>query len=219
MRDIELNSSFVQKVQKLNDKRNIPYTVMQLAKALDELPEDIAEDVLYHSLTTYSLGGKQLDQEELVLSIFELRRIRAEKDDGFMLLPTEKWNYLESTPEYKRVAKIVKCSLERGLILHTISGYLKDHDADRVDKTICGLLTFKKNVETILKPEGKQVSIEESEAISRMFYSHLIHVCSSYVMRTDYISSFSLSTPLYGEFEIAFADLFIKMANEPLTYI
>jgi len=57
MREV-LDPSFVQKVQKLNAKRNIPSTVLALAKALDELPVEIAEDVIYHSLTTYSLGGQ-----------------------------------------------------------------------------------------------------------------------------------------------------------------
>jgi len=164
------------------------------------------------------LGGKQLDQEELVLSLLELRRIRAEKDDGFTPYPTEKWNYLQSTPEYKKVAKIVKCPLEMGMLMHTISGYLKDHDAERIDATISKLLVFKIKVQTMLKANGKRISLETSQAIRREFDSQLILICSNYVMRRDYLRSFADICEKDGQFEIAFVDLFVKMANEPLVY-
>lgn len=218
MREIVLDPGFVQRVQELNAKRNIPSIVLAIAKALDQLPADMVDDVINHSLVTYSLAGKQLDQEELVLSLNELRKIRAEKGDDFVAHPTAKWNYLKETTEYQNVAKIVECQLEMGMILHTISGYLKGSDANTIDATLLSMEMFKENVEELVRP-GKQITEKTMTTISRIFFGELIEVCSFYVGREEYICNFSACCENVGQFEIAFANLFILMANEPLTYV
>ena len=55
-----------------------------------------------------------------------------------------------------------------------------------------------------------------------MFYNELSSICSDYVGREEYIDCLAEGCEKVGgvgEFENAFADLFIMMANEPLVYL
>ena len=213
MREIVLDPEFELKVQQLTAFRKIPSVpsvVRVLARALDELPVDMAEEVIYHSLVTSSLGGKQLNQEELILSLLELCRIRAEKGDGFYAVPTARWSRLHDTPEYQAVAKIVDCPLEMGLILHTISSYLKEHSSNKENHMATHrMIKFKHNVEWLVKNAGE----EASEKIDKSFHSELLFICRTYVNREEYLQSFSYECENAGEFEIAFANLFIMMSH------
>lgn len=214
MREIVLDQRFVNEVRVLEPQRNIPSVVQSLARALDELPVDMAEDIIYHSLVTSALGGKQLDQEQLVLSLLELCRIRAEKGDGFNALPTAKWSYLHYTSEYQTVAKMVKCPLEMGMVLHTISGYLKEMPANFIDEMVRKLEDLKKQLKSIRKTRNS--STTTLKQIEERFYHEFIDIGSVYVEREKYLLS------LADEFESfyeAFANLFIMMANEPLVYV
>ena len=214
-RQIVLDPEFELKVQQLTTFRKIPsvpYVVMVLAKALDELPVDMAEDVIYHSLVTSSLGGKQLNQEELILSLLELCRIRAEKGDGFSAVPTGRWNILHTTPEYQAVAKIVDCPLEMGLVLHTISSYLRENSsAEAIHRAVVSMQTFKYNVEWLLKEDVSEEAMQQK--IDEKFLNELHWICSTYVYRKEYLQAFTYESDNVGEFEIAFANLFIMMAN------
>ena len=222
MREIVLDPGFEREVQRINPKWTKPqwgypqksmWSVIQsLAKALDELPVDMAEDVIYHSLVTSSLGGKHLNHAELVLSLLELFRIRAEKGDGFCAVPTARWSTLHTTPEYQAVAKVVDCPLEMGLVLHTISTYLRENSSPKVIYiAVVGMQLLKSNVEWLLKVNDSEET--KQQKINEVFHEKLVRICSTYVNRAEYLQSFSYESDNVGEFEIAFANLFIMMAN------
>lgn len=215
MREIVLDSEFYRKIQRITPNRTIPgipNVVMALARALDELPVDIAEEVIYHSLVTSSLGGKQLYQEPLVLSLLELCRIRGEKGDGFYGLPTARWSALHTTPEYQAVSKNVCCPLEMGLVLHTISRYLREHSSIKeMHNVTMEMLKFKNDVEWLLKENDDEETLNKT--IDKKFQRELSYICSAYVNRAEYLQAFPYECENIGEFEIAFANLFIMMAN------
>ena len=184
-REIVLDPGFVSMVNSLNPARKIPDRVESLAKALAQLPVELAEDVIYHSLTTYSLGGSQLDQEELELSLLELMRLRAESGDGFPAEPLEKWGFLLHSAEYQEVQEVIGDStMEMGMVLHTISRYLKNHEAQRIDKTIESLERFRAMNKRILEVSDLATIIANARIIRKNFGHQIIGFCSDYVGRS-----------------------------------
>lgn len=206
MREIELSPEFVKQIQELAPKESesILKTVLEFAKALEVVSCSTAEDMLYDALVTYSVAGRQMDQEMLTAALDELWRIRAEKGDGFNTSPVEGWSHLKRVRAYKTIGKELG-AMELGMIMHTISDFLKNnpnHIAEAVEE----MKMFEEDV-------TQMAEIGDKENIDRFFNSVLIGICGAFVGREDYLLSCACCYS-GAKFEIAFARLFIKMAKD-----
>lgn len=207
MREIVLSPGFVQSVQKLDKECNIQNTVLALAKAIDELPCELAEDMIYHMLVTYTLGGRQLDQDEREVSLLELCRIREEKDDGFTVA-TQRWNCLEKTAAYEAMFKYLDSAVEMGMVLHTMENYLKTYNtSEDFEDNIGRMEAMKEHVKELVENNA------DNNEILQCFAVELGDICERFCYRDDYLLACAWGVE-GGAFVIAFADLFILMVKE-----
>lgn len=146
--------------------------VKLMANALNEIPADMAKDIIFYMYGKSSFAGQHMDSPALKECLWELCRIRSLKGDGFESVYKQHEIFLENIKEYRIVHEKIFCV---NMDMYFLLGILKNknlsqEDRENVEQCMYRILSSK-NTEYYWDKVLKRLCSEEEKELVQSIIS------------------------------------------------